>query len=157
MMVKIRSIPVGGGSPLVLFAGPCVVESRDLVLKTAEGVKKSAERYRVPVVFKSSYRKANRTSGKSFIGIGTEEALTILDLSPRGFARPLAKLVRSALANAEQKNEREQAGIDIDNLVIGKILVDQGPNMWRIRARAQGRAAWIQKKTTNVRVELSEE
>ena len=72
-------------------------------------------------------------------------------------AKPLAKLVRSALANAEQKNEREQAGIDIDNLVIGQILVDEGPNMWRIRARAQGRAAWIQKKTSNIRVVLSEE
>jgi large subunit ribosomal protein L22 len=106
--------------------------------------------------YRVSPRKA-RLVADQIRGKGVEEALTILDLSPRGFARPLAKLVRSALANAEQKNEREQAGIDIDNLVIGKILVDQGPNMWRIRARAQGRAAWIQKKTTNVRVELSEE
>ena len=90
-------------------------------------------------------------------GKGVEEALTTLDLSPKRFAKPLAKLVRSALANAEEKNNRDQAGIDIDNLVIGKITVDQGPNMWRIRARAQGRAAWIQKKTSHVRVVLSEE
>ena len=106
--------------------------------------------------YRVSAQKA-RLLANEIRGKGVEEALTILDLSPKGFAGPLAKLVRSALANAEQKNEREQAGIDIDNLVIGKILVDQGPNMWRIRARAQGRAAWIQKKTTNVRVELSEE
>ena len=83
--------------------------------------------------------------------------LAILDLSSKRFAKPLAKLVRSALANAEDKNNREQAGIDIDNLVVHRITVDQGPNMWRIRARAQGRAAWIQKKTSHINVVLSEE
>ena len=90
-------------------------------------------------------------------GKGVEEALTILDLSDKRFAKPLAKLVRSALANAEEKNSREQAGIDVDNLVVHRISVDQGPSMWRIRARAQGRAAWIQKKTSHVQVVLSEE
>ena len=90
-------------------------------------------------------------------GKGVEEALVILDLSPKRFAHALAKLVRSALANAEEKNNREKAGIDIDNLIVGKILVDQGPSMWRVRPRAQGRANWIQKKTASVRVVLSEE
>ena len=61
-------------------------------------------------------------------GKGVDEALTTLDLSKRGFAKPLAKLVRSALANAEQKNERDKAGIDLDNLIVGKITVDQGPS-----------------------------
>ena len=95
---------------------------------------------------------ANQIRGK-----GVEDALILLDLSPKRFARILAKLVRSALANAEEKNNREQAGIDIDNLVVEKITVDQGPNMWRIRPRAQGRASWVQKRTSNVRVVLSEE
>jgi large subunit ribosomal protein L22 len=90
-------------------------------------------------------------------GKGVEEALTILDLSSKRFAKPLAKLVRSALANAEDKNKRDQAGIDIDNLVVHRIAVDQGSSMWRIRARAQGRAAWIQKKTSHISVVLSEE
>jgi large subunit ribosomal protein L22 len=90
-------------------------------------------------------------------GKGVEEALTILDLSTKRFAKPLAKLVRSALANAEDKNTRDKAGIDIDNLIVRHIAVDQGPSMWRIRARAQGRAAWIQKKTSHVQVVLSEE
>ena len=90
-------------------------------------------------------------------GKGVEEALAILDLSPKRFARPMAKLVRSALANAEEKNNRDKAGIDVDNLVVGKVTVDQGPSMWRIRARAQGRASWIQKKTSHVQVVLSEE
>ena len=95
---------------------------------------------------------ANEIRGK-----GVEEALAILDLSPKRFAKPLAKLVRSALANAEEKNNRDKAGIDVDNLVVSTITVDQGPNMWRIRARAQGRASWIQRKTSNVQVVLSEE
>lgn len=95
---------------------------------------------------------ANQIRGK-----GVEDALVILDLSPKRFARTLAKLVRSALANAEEKNNRDHAGIDIDNLVVDRIFVDQGPSMWRIRPRAQGRASWIQKRTSNVRVVLSEE
>ena len=106
--------------------------------------------------FRVSPRKA-RLVADEIRGKGVEEALAILDLSPKRFARPLAKLVRSALANAEQMNERGQAGIDIDNLVVDTVLVDQGPNMWRIRPRAQGRANWIQKKTTNVRLVLAEE
>jgi large subunit ribosomal protein L22 len=106
--------------------------------------------------YRVSPRKA-RLIADQVRGKGVEEALVILDLSPKRFSRTLAKLVRSALSNAEEKNNREQAGIDIDNLVVGRITVDQGPNMWRIRPRAQGRAAWIQKKTSNVSVVLSEE
>ncbi|NRA06729.1 MAG: 50S ribosomal protein L22 [Myxococcales bacterium] len=90
-------------------------------------------------------------------GKGVDEALKILDLSPKRFARPLAKLLRSAVANAEQKNERDTAGIDLDNLVVGEVAVDQGPNNWRIRPRAQGRATWINRRTSHVRVVLSEE
>ena len=67
------------------------------------------------------------------------------------------KVIRSALANAEEKNNRDKAGIDVDNLVVGRITVDQGPSMWRIRPRAQGRASWIQHKTSHVEVVLSEE
>jgi large subunit ribosomal protein L22 len=90
-------------------------------------------------------------------GKGVEDALAILDLSSKRFARPLAKLVRSAVANAEEKNNRDKAGIDVDNLIVGTITVDQGPSMWRIRPRAQGRASWVQKKTSHVQVVLSED
>ena len=106
--------------------------------------------------YRISTRKA-RLLADQVRGKGIEEALTILDLSSKRFARPLAKLLRSALANAEEKNNRDQAGIDIDNLVVGEITVDQGSSMWRIRARAQGRASWIQRRTTNVAVTLAEE
>lgn len=89
-------------------------------------------------------------------GKGVEEALAILDLSPKRFSKPLAKLIRSALANAEDKNNRDKSGIDVDNLVVGTITVDQGSRMWRIRARAQGRANWIQKRTSHIEVVLTE-
>ena len=95
---------------------------------------------------------ANQIRGK-----GVEDGLNILALSDKKFARPLEKLVRSAVANAEQKNDTAAAGIDIDNLVVSRVLVDEGTSMWRIRPRAQGRASWIQKKTSHVRVTLSEE
>jgi len=106
--------------------------------------------------YRVSTRKA-RLLADEIQGKGVEEALVILDLSPKRFARVLAKVVRSALANAEDKNNRDKAGIDVDNLVIDKVSVDQGPSMWRVRPRAQGRATWIQHRTSHVEVVLSEE
>ncbi len=105
--------------------------------------------------YRISARKA-RLLADQIRGKGVEEALSILDLSSKRFAKMLAKLVRSALANAEEKNNREKAGIDVDNLVVETITVDQGPSMWRIRARAQGRATWIQRKTSHIDVVLAE-
>jgi large subunit ribosomal protein L22 len=105
--------------------------------------------------YRVSTRKA-RLLADEIRGKGVEDALAILDLSTKRFARPLAKLVRSALANANEKNERDKAGIDIDNLVVASISVDEGPSLWRIRPRAQGRATWIQRRTSHVSVELAE-
>ncbi|MEX0737574.1 MAG: 3-deoxy-8-phosphooctulonate synthase [Bacteroidota bacterium] len=78
LKVIVGDIPLGGGSPLVLIAGPCVVENRRMVLKTARIIDRIARRYRIPFIFKASYRKANRTSGRSFSTIGMAEALEIL-------------------------------------------------------------------------------
>jgi len=89
-------------------------------------------------------------------GKGVEDALNLLSVSNKGFSRPLSKLLQSAVANAEDKNNTHNAGIDIDRLVISKIAVDEGPGNWRIRARAQGRASWIQKRTSHISVVLSE-
>jgi len=89
-------------------------------------------------------------------GRGVEDALNLLAQSDKRFARPLAKLLRSAIANAEARNETDRAGIDVDNLVVSRITVDEGPSMWRIRPRAQGRANWIQKRTSHVNVVLAE-
>ncbi|MGA7159737.1 MAG: 3-deoxy-8-phosphooctulonate synthase [Bacteroidota bacterium] len=76
--VAISSFSVGNGSPLVLIAGPCVVESRDLIFSTAGKIKEITSRLGIPFIFKSSYKKANRTSVGGFTTIGIDEALKIL-------------------------------------------------------------------------------
>ena len=76
--VTISSISVGGGNPLVLIAGPCVVENRDMIFSTASRIKEITSRLGVPFIFKSSYKKANRTSVSGFTSIGIDEALKIL-------------------------------------------------------------------------------
>lgn len=78
MTIRIGTVRIGGGNPLVLIAGPCVVEDRDTTLKTARRIQKTAKKYGIPFIFKSSYKKANRTSGKAFMGLGMENALKIL-------------------------------------------------------------------------------
>lgn len=71
-------VTVGGGRRLALIAGPCVAESRDLCLRVAERLANLGRTLEVGVVFKASYDKANRTSGRSFRGPGEEEGLQIL-------------------------------------------------------------------------------
>jgi 2-dehydro-3-deoxyphosphooctonate aldolase (KDO 8-P synthase) len=69
---------VGLGQPFFLIAGPCVVESEQLQLDTAGTLKDITGRLGIPFIFKSSFDKANRTSSKSFRGLGMEEGLRIL-------------------------------------------------------------------------------
>ena len=112
-------------------------------------------RTRGPQQARCSAQKA-RLIANQIRGKGVEEALNLLTLSSKRVSEPIAKLLRSAVANAEQKNENQQAGIEIDDLVVSTIFVDEGPSMWRVRPRAQGRAAWIQKRTASINVVLSE-
>ena len=76
--VRIGSLTVGGGEPLAFIAGPCVIESAAHALDTALAIRDIASRCAVPFVFKASYDKANRTSGRSFRGPGLEEGLRVL-------------------------------------------------------------------------------
>jgi 2-dehydro-3-deoxyphosphooctonate aldolase (KDO 8-P synthase) len=69
----------GLDQPLFLIAGPCVVESRDLALDTAGTLKELCAELGIPFIYKSSYDKANRTSIKSFRGLGIDKGLDILD------------------------------------------------------------------------------
>lgn len=79
-----------------LIAGPCVVESRDLCFEVAEKVLGVCQRLGIPYIFKSSYRKANRTSGTSFTGIGDEAALEILGEVRRHFNLPVTTDIHTA-------------------------------------------------------------
>ena len=81
----------------LLIAGPCVVESKSVVFKTCEKVKEITNRLKIPFIFKSSYVKANRTSGKSFRGIGIEEALKILSDAKKEFDVPILTDVHSEI------------------------------------------------------------
>jgi 2-dehydro-3-deoxyphosphooctonate aldolase (KDO 8-P synthase) len=76
--VKLGDIAVGGGSPLVLIAGPCVIESEQHAVDLAGRLVEITRRLRVPFIFKASYDKANRTSGRSFRGPGLDEGLRVL-------------------------------------------------------------------------------
>ena len=87
--VQLNNITFGGSNKPVIFAGPCVVESRDLAMQTAEFIKKTAEKHGLPVVYKSSYKKANRSSVGSFASMGDEKALQILQEVKTQFALPI--------------------------------------------------------------------
>ena len=76
------------------------------------------------------------------------EALNILQYTRKAAALPVAKLLRSALANAEQ------AGRDVDQLFVASVMVDQGPTQRRFMPRAQGRAFRVNKKTSHVQLQL---
>lgn len=76
--MKLLGHDVGLDRPFFLIAGPCVVESEDLQLRTAERLKEIADRLGIFFIFKSSYDKANRSSDKSYRGPGMDEGLRIL-------------------------------------------------------------------------------
>jgi len=76
--VKLCGFEVGLHKPLFLIAGPCVVESRQLQIDTAGRLEEICRPLGIPLIFKSSYDKANRSSGKSFRGLGMDKGLEIL-------------------------------------------------------------------------------
>ena len=76
--VSLGEFSIGGGSPLVLIAGPCVIESEQHATELAGRLVEIARRARMPFIFKASYDKANRTSGTSFRGPGLDEGLRVL-------------------------------------------------------------------------------
>jgi 2-dehydro-3-deoxyphosphooctonate aldolase (KDO 8-P synthase) len=92
------AVTFGNDLPAAFILGPCVIESRDHALKLATAVAEIAQRVGVPVIYKSSFDKANRSSGKSFRGPGLDEALEI-------FA---AVRAATGLAITTDVHEREQ-------------------------------------------------
>lgn len=118
MEVELRNIVIGNGNPLVLIAGPCVVENRDMVFETATTLKNICNELDIPYVFKSSYRKANRTSASSFSGIGDKEALQILDEVRTELELPI-------LTDIHSPEEAELAAAFVDILQIPAFLCRQ--------------------------------
>ena len=84
-------------------------------------------------------------------GKRVDESLNILQFTPKRAAHIVRKLIKSAIANAEQKPD-----VDIDNLYIKDIYADEGPTLKRYRARALGRAVRIRRRTSHITVVLDE-
>jgi large subunit ribosomal protein L22 len=84
-------------------------------------------------------------------GKRVEEAMSILSFTPKVAARVVKKLIKSAMANAENKGD-----IDVDTLYIKRIFVDEGPTLKRFTPRAMGRATSIRKRTSHITVVLDE-
>jgi 2-dehydro-3-deoxyphosphooctonate aldolase (KDO 8-P synthase) len=76
--IQFAGLTIGGGAPLVVIAGPCVIESEGHAVETALALRDIAARVGLPLVFKASYDKANRTSARSFRGPGLVEGLRVL-------------------------------------------------------------------------------
>jgi len=87
--VRIGPVEIGGGAPLALIAGPCVIESRDAALRHAERLQEMATRAGLGLVYKSSFDKANRTALGAFRGAGMEDGLRILDDVRRATGLPV--------------------------------------------------------------------
>ena len=104
--VKLANFEIGGGEPLVLLAGPCVLEGLDRSLMIGRGIKEITDRLGIPYVFKASFDKANRSAFHSFRGPGLKEGLKLLktikkelgvpvvtDIHETHQARPAAEVV----------------------------------------------------------------
>jgi len=88
-MVEVNKIKIGDGNPFVLIAGPCIVENEEMIMQTADEINQITSKLNIPYIFKSSYRKANRTNLNSFSGIGDDEALKILNNVKEKFNLPI--------------------------------------------------------------------
>lgn len=108
----------GPGQPLLWILGPCVIESHDLTLSIADSLKQIAERLRIPVVFKASFDKANRSSGKTFRGPGLVEGLKTLDTVRRRTGLPVT-------TDIHEISQVEAAGQACDLLQIPAFLARQ--------------------------------
>lgn len=86
--VRIGDIVCGSGNPLVIIAGPCVIESRDMTMSIAETLKTVAAEADLPLIFKASFDKANRTSAGAFRGLGLDAGLAVLEEVGRQFDLP---------------------------------------------------------------------
>ncbi len=116
--MKLCGFEAGLEKPLFLIAGPCVVESQGLQVETAGRLKEITGKLQIPFIFKSSYDKANRSSGKSFRGLGMEEGLRILGEVKKQVGVPV-------LTDVHEENEVKPAAAVVDVLQTPAFLCRQ--------------------------------
>ncbi|MGG4167073.1 3-deoxy-8-phosphooctulonate synthase [Rossellomorea vietnamensis] len=112
------NIKFGGNNPFVLIAGPCMIESEELVMKTAETVKEITTKLGIPYVFKASFDKANRSSIHSDRGPGIEKGLEILAKVKKEFDLPVT-------SDIHEVGQAEMAGEVLDIIQIPAFLCRQ--------------------------------
>ena len=95
--------------------------------------------------------RKTRIVAKNVVGRPVEDAMNILKFTPQKGAEVIRAVMKSALANAENN-----AGLNVDTLIVKEILVNEGPTWKRFMPRAQGRATSIRKRTSHVTVILAE-
>jgi len=131
-----QQVTIGSRLPLAFILGPCVIESRDHALRTASFLAEIGARRGIPLIYKSSFDKANRTSGSSFRGMGIEEAMPILEAVKRETGLPVTTDV----------HEREQCAIAaevVDILQIPAFLSRQTDLL--VAAAATGKVVNVKK------------
>ncbi|WP_175776846.1 3-deoxy-8-phosphooctulonate synthase [Burkholderia anthina] len=116
--MKLCDFEVGLDQPFFLIAGTCVVESEQMTIDTAGRLKEICEKLNVPFIYKSSYDKANRSSGKSFRGLGMDEGLRILGEVKRQLGLPV-------LTDVHSIDEIEQVASVVDVLQTPAFLCRQ--------------------------------
>ena len=114
----IPSISHGDGNQFLLIAGPCVVEGRDMAMQIAEHLGNLSDKYKLPLVFKASYKKANRSRIDSFTGIGDEKALNILKEVGDQFSLPV-------ITDVHSPEEAKRAAEFVDMLQVPAFLCRQ--------------------------------
>lgn len=129
-------MPLGGGAPLVVIAGPCVIESAAHVLDTARALAAIAAEAALPLIFKASFDKANRTSSRSFRGPGLSEGLDAL-------ARVKAEVGLPVLTDIHEAGQAKAVAEVADVLQIPAFLCRQTDLI--VAAAATGRAVNIKK------------
>src|SRR5690242_5719380 len=116
--MKLCGFDVGLDKPFFLIAGPCVVESEQLQMDVAGQLKEMTGELGIPFIFKSSYDKANRSSGKSFRGLGMEKGLEILDKVRRSIGVPV-------LTDVHAEDEIAEVALVVDVLQTPAFLCRQ--------------------------------
>ena len=133
---RIGGVRIGGGEPLSLIAGPCVLESEELALETASRLRDIAGRMGMPLVFKGSYDKANRTRPGSYRGPGLERGLEILE-------RVRTEVGVPVLADVHSPEEALRAGPVLDCLQVPAFLSRQTDLL--VAAGRSGKAVNVKK------------
>lgn len=131
-----NNIKIGKGNPLVLIAGPCVIESESNCLETAKSLKEITEGLGMPFIFKSSFDKANRLSIGSFRGPGLKKGLKVLKKVKRELDIPV-------LSDVHCRNDIESAASVLDVIQIPALLCRQTDIV--VRAAKTGRVINIKK------------